>query len=116
MSLSNLTSEILKFRNERDWAVFHTPRNLSSAIAIEAAELQEVLLWKGDEEISALIASKPGHSKLSDEAADVLIYTLLFCNAAGIDPEAAVRIKLKKNGQKYPVEKSRGSAKKYSEL
>ena len=74
------------------------------------------MLWKGEEEVDHLVSSKNGHGKLSDEIADVIIYALLFCEAAGIDPEAAVRIKLKKNGEKYPVEKAKGSAAKYTEL
>ena len=116
MDAHSLISEILAFRDERDWAQFHTPKNLAAALAIEASELQELMLWKDEREVAELVASKTGHGKLSDEIADVLIYALLFCEAAGIDPEAAIRIKLQKNGEKYPVEKSKGSAKKYTDL
>ena len=116
MDLQQLAAEILAFRDERDWAQFHTPKNLAAALAIEAAELQELMLWKEAPALDALIASKTGHSRLSDEIADVLIYALLFCEAARIDPQAAVRFKLKKNAEKYPVEKAKGSAAKYSEL
>jgi dCTP diphosphatase len=116
MELPPLVKQILAFRNERDWAQFHTPKNLAAALAIEAAELQELMLWKTDAEVADLINSKPGHGKLSDEIADVLIYGILFCESAGIDPEAAIRIKLKKNAEKYPVEKARGNAKKYRDL
>jgi NTP pyrophosphatase (non-canonical NTP hydrolase) len=116
MALSPLMTEILAFRDERDWAQFHTPKNLAAALAVEAAELQELMLWKGEEEVDHLVSSKNGHAKLSDEIADVLIYALLFCDAAGIDPDAAVRIKLKKNAEKYPVDLAKGSAKKYTEF
>jgi dCTP diphosphatase len=116
MDPQSVIEEILAFRDERDWGQFHTPRNLAVALAIEAAELQELMLWKDDSEVTELVASKPGHGELSDEIADVMIYALLFCEAAGIDPEAAIRIKLQKNGEKYPVEKSKGRAAKYSEL
>jgi NTP pyrophosphatase (non-canonical NTP hydrolase) len=116
MKLSPLMNQILAFRNERDWVQFHTPQNLATALAVEVAELQELMLWKGEEEVDHLVSSKNGHGKLSDEIADVIIYALLFCEAAGIDPEAAVRIKLKKNGEKYPVEKAKGSAAKYTDL
>jgi NTP pyrophosphatase (non-canonical NTP hydrolase) len=112
----NLTREILAFRDERDWAQFHTPKNLSAALAIEVAELQELMLWKDDSDVAELMASKPGHGKLSDEIADVLIYALLFCESASIDPEAAIRIKLKKNAEKYPVDRAKGSAAKYDEF
>ena len=101
MALQDLIDEIVAFRDERDWEQFHTPRNLAAALAIEAAELQEAMLWKDEEEVAELVASKPGHVSLSDEIADVLIYALLFCEATGIDPEAAVRIKLEKNAEKY---------------
>ena len=116
MELPALVKQILAFRDERDWAQFHTPKNLAAALAVEAAELQELMLWKGEEEVDHLVSSRNGHAKLSDEIADVMIYALLFCEAAGIDPEAAVRIRLKKNGEKYPVEKAKGSAAKYTEL
>jgi NTP pyrophosphatase (non-canonical NTP hydrolase) len=114
--VDSLLAEIVAFRDERDWAQFHKPKNLAAALAIEAAELQEVMLWKDKAEVADLVASKPGHGKLSDEIADVLIYALLFCDAAGIDPDAAVRIKLKKNAEKYPVDLAKGSAKKYTEF
>ena len=116
MELPALVKQILAFRDERDWAQFHTPKNLAAALAVEAAELQELMLWKGKEEVDHLVSSKNGHVKLSDEIADVLIYALLFCDAAGIDPDAAVRIKLKKNAEKYPVDLAKGSAKKYTEF
>ena len=116
MELPALVKQILACRDERDWAQFHTPKNLAAALAVEAAELQELMLWKGEEEVDHLVSSKNGHAKLSDEIADVMIYALLFCEAAGIYPEAAVRSKLKKNGEKYPVEKAKGSATKYTEL
>ena len=116
MELPALVKQILAFRDERDWAQFHTPKNLAAALAVEAAELQELMLWKGEEEVGHLVSSKNGHAKLSDEIADVLIYALLFCDAAGIDPDAAVRIKLRKNAEKYPVDLAKGSAKKYTEF
>ena len=116
MELPAVVKQILAFRDERDWAQFHTPKNLAAALAVEAAELQELMLWKGKEEVDHLVSSKNGHVKLSDEIADVMIYALLFCDAAGIDPDAAVRIKLKKNAEKYPVDLAKGSAKKYTEF
>lgn len=116
MDAQSLISEILAFRDERDWAQFHTPKNLAAALAIEASELQELMLWKEQAEVAELVASKTGHGKLSDEIADVLIYALLFCDAVGIDPGAAIRVKLKKNAEKYSVAKARGSSTKYSEI
>jgi len=116
MELRSLLQEIVAFRDERDWKQFHTPRNLAAGLAIEAAELQEEMLWKTDAEVAELVASKPGHVSLSDEVADVLIFALLFCDATGIDPSKAILKKLEKNAEKYPVERAKGSAKKYDQL
>ena len=116
MALKALIEEIVAFRDERDWKQFHTPQNLAAALAIEAGELQEEMLWKDEVEVADLLASQQGHGRVSDEIADVLIFSLLFCEAAGIDPAASIRIKLKKNAEKYPVGRSKGSAKKYTEL
>jgi NTP pyrophosphatase (non-canonical NTP hydrolase) len=114
MELPALAKQIIAFRDARDWSQFHTTKHLATALAIEAAELQELMLWKGENEVAELVDSRSGHGKLSDEIADVLIYALLFCESVGIDPEAAIRIKLEENAEEYPVEKARGSAKKYS--
>lgn len=114
--LSQLTEEILKFRDERDWAQFHTPRNLAAALSIEAAELQEILLWKSDAEVAELMTDSRIAGRLREEVADVLIYGLLLCHSANIDPAQAIREKLKANAAKYPVEKARGRSTKYSDL
>lgn len=114
--LDELEREVLTFRNERDWEQFHTPRHLATGLSIEAAELQQEFLWKTDEETREYLESDRGHGAVSDEIADVVIYALLFAHAAGIDLEAAVRRKLAKNREKYPVAQARGSARKYTEL
>jgi len=116
MSFTELIDALRAFRDERDWAQFHSPQNLATALSIEVSELQELMLWKDAGEVEELAASKSGHGLLSDEVADVLIYALLFCDATGIDPEAAIRFKLGKNAERYPVEKAKGSAAKYTEL
>ena len=99
MDLPSLLSEIIAFRDERDWAQFHTPRNLAAALTIEAGELQEEMLWKTDAEVAELAASAAGHGSLSDEIADVMIFALLFCHSAGIDPGEAIQRKLAKNAE-----------------
>lgn len=108
-------AEILQFRNARDWAQFHTPRNLAAALSIEAAELQELMLWKSDAEVDQLQQDDKKREALRHEIADVLIYALLLANSVGVDPAAAIREKLEHNAAKYPVEKARGSAAKYTE-
>ena len=94
--LKALTEAILKFRNERDWEQFHTPRNLAAAMAIEVAELQELMLWKTDREVDQLLASGKA-DRVREEVADVLIFALLFCDSVGVDPAEAVRKKLEVN-------------------
>ena len=115
-SLNDTIAAIVEFRDERDWAQFHTPRHLAAALAVEAAELQETMLWKSDQEIADLLRSLSGRTDVSREIADVLIFALLFCHAVGLDPLASIRSKLEENARKYPPELAKGSAKKYSHL
>ena len=113
-SLTNLITEIVAFRDARDWSQFHTPRNLATALSIEAAELQESMLWKTDAEVADLTRDAASITPLRHEAADVLIYALLFCNRLGIDPAQAIRDKLALNAEKYPVDRAKGRADKYT--
>jgi len=115
-TFGELTRQILAFRDERNWKQFHHPRNLAAALAIESGELQELMLWKTDDEVRELINSPDGKQKMSAEIADVLIFALLFCNAAGIDAIDAIREKLIENARKYPVTLSRNNATKYTDL
>jgi NTP pyrophosphatase (non-canonical NTP hydrolase) len=111
-----LTQALLKFRDERNWSQFHTLRNLIVSLNLEAAELLELTQWKNDSEMAALSADNAAHEALSDECADILLYLLLIAENAGIDLETAAHNKLAKNAAKYPVEKSYGSSRKYTQL
>lgn len=113
--LSELTDLVVQFRDERDWARFHTPSHLASALSIESAEVQELFLWMSEDEISAWIEDK-GHAALKAELADVLIFLLLLSHEFDISLGKAVREKLEENAKKYPVELARGNARKYTEL
>lgn len=115
-SLQSLTEVIVKFRDERDWAQFHTPKNLAAAISIEAAELQETMLWKNQEEIEELVKSPSALARIGEEIADVCIYGILLAHSLGIDLERAIESKIAQNAQRYPVELARGNSKKHSEL
>jgi len=115
-SWDNLIEEILKFRDERDWARFHTPKNLSAAIAIESAELQERFLWKTDTEVAADLRKASEKKKIVQEVADILIYTLLFARHLNADIDGAVRAKIRSNRKRYPIARSKGVATKYTEL
>lgn len=113
-TLEVLRDRALAFRDERDWAQFHKPKDLALALGIEAAELGELFLWKSEEEIDAMEGAD--RERVADEMADVLVYLLYLSEAVGIDVAAAVEAKLAKNARKYPVEQARGSAAKWTEL
>jgi len=96
------------FRDERDWAQFHDSKNLALALSIEAAELNELFLWKKDAESEAV-----DKQRLREELADVFAYALMLAGRHGLDVSQIVKDKIALNGKKYPVESSRGSSAKY---
>jgi NTP pyrophosphatase (non-canonical NTP hydrolase) len=106
--ITQITANILAFRDARDWAQFHNSKDLSLALSIEASELLELFLWKGDEEADP--------DRLKEELADILMYALLLADKHNLDISEIIKEKIKKNNEKYPVEKSKGSARKYNEL
>jgi NTP pyrophosphatase (non-canonical NTP hydrolase) len=106
--MNEITEALIKFRNERDWEQFHNPKDLALAINIEAAELLELFLWKNAEDANP--------EKVKEELADVFAFAFLLAEKYGFDVKEIILDKIKKNGEKYPVEKAKGSAKKYNEL
>ena len=115
-TVAELKSRILAFVRERDWEQFHAPKNLSMALAAEAAELMEHFLWSSPD-ASRVVAGDPAkRAKIAEELADIIIYALEFANATGLDVASAVDSKMALNRAKYPVEKARGRADKYTEL
>jgi NTP pyrophosphatase (non-canonical NTP hydrolase) len=111
-----LLASILKFRDDREWKQFHTIRNLINALSIEVSELQELLLWKSDDEVLAISKSDEFLAEIARETADVMIYSLLLADAAGIDLNEAIQKKLAENAAKYPIELAKGSSAKYTAL
>ncbi|NJB87285.1 NTP pyrophosphatase (non-canonical NTP hydrolase) [Lewinella marina] len=99
---------LTRFRDERDWQQFHNAKDLAVALNIESAELLELFLWKSPEEAD--------RSKVAEELADVIAYALLLADKYGLDISEIVKDKVKQNGEKYPVNKAKGSARKYDEL
>ena len=106
--INKITEELRKFRDERDWAQFHNPKDLALALSIEASELLELFLWKSAE------AADP--NKVKEELADVFAYALLLADKYNFDVIQIVHEKIEKNRLKYPIDKARGTAKKYHEL
>ncbi len=105
---------VLEFRRKRDWEQFHQPKELAAVITVEASELLEIFQWKSHDEVARLLES-PARGRVEDEIADVVILLSYLCHDLGLDVNAAVLAKLKKNEAKYPVEKSYGNARKYDE-
>ena len=104
--MQELMNEIIKFQKERDWKKFHTPENLAKSISIEAAELLEHFQWGKECDVG----------EVSEELADVLIYCMYMADALDLDIKEIIFNKMNKNAIKYPVDKSKGNAKKYTEF
>lgn len=110
----DLLDALLSFRREREWEQFHTPKNLSAAIAVEAAELLECFQWAADSDLDALVVKE--REAIEREVADIAILLSYLSHDLGIDLNEVMRRKLELNRSKYPVELARGSAKKYDRL
>jgi NTP pyrophosphatase (non-canonical NTP hydrolase) len=106
--IQQIIDELIKFRNVRDWEQFHNPKDLALAINVEAGELLEIFLWKKSEDANI--------ENIKEELADVFAFAFLLAEKYDLDVKQIVLDKIKKNGEKYPVEKARGTAKKYDEL
>lgn len=106
--MNEIIKKLIEFRNERDWEQFHNPKDLALAINVEAGELLELFLWKN--------ASEANPDKVKEELADVFAFAFLLAEKYNFDVKEIVLEKIKKNGEKYPVEKAKGTAKKYNEL
>lgn len=112
--LKTLTEMVIKFRDERDWKQFHNPKDSAIALVSEAVEVLDELKWKSPEEIEEYLKTKK--SKIGDELCDVLFWVLLMMHDLNIDIKKQFVSKMKENARKYPVHKSKGNHKKYSEL
>jgi dCTP diphosphatase len=115
-TVSELKSRVLAFARERDWEQFHSPKNLSMALAAESGELMEHFLWSSPAQSTTIATDPAKRQKIAEELADVVIYALEFANVTGLDVAAAIEAKMAANAQKYPVEKARGKSAKYTEL
>ena len=109
-----LLNKLLDFRRERDWEQFHTIRNLSAALCVEASELLEHFRWARDSEINKIIQKQ--RVEIENELADVTILLSYLCHDLGVSIEDAVSNKLELNRTKYPVEKAKGTSTKYNNL
>ena len=106
--IEEIIKKLIEFRNERDWEQFHNPKDLALAINVEAGELLELFLWKKPEEANI--------EKVKEELADVLAFAFLLAEKYKLDIKKIMLDKIKDNAIKYPIDKSKGTAKKYDEL
>lgn len=113
-SLRDLALQLDKFAKEREWQPFHSPKNLASALVVEAGELLEHFQWLTEAQSREVSPEK--RKIIGSEIADVLLYLIQLSSALGIDPISAAQEKVKANALKYPIDKARGTSKKYDEL
>ena len=109
--LKELLSLLEKFRDERDWGQFHDSKNLALALSIEAAELNELFLWKKESDSESV-----DKERLREELADVFAYAIMLAGRHGLDVSEIVKEKIEKNARKYPIEQSQGRSNKYKDL
>ena len=109
--MKELMNRINQFRDDRDWRKFHNEKDLAISISLEASELLELFQWKNSEEVV-----ESSLNEIKEELADVLIYSLMMADNLNLDVDDIIKNKLDLNERKYPIEKSRGSNKKYNEL
>lgn len=117
VSIARLKLILRQFRDKRNWAQFHDPKNLAEAITIEASELLELFLWKRPEEIERLVKSdKSFKMEVENELADVFCFALNLVNSLDLDVSTIVQRKISCNAKRYPIRKARGNAAKYTKL
>ena len=115
MDIEELQKEVIEFRDARDWAQYHNPKDLGISLTLEAAELLEIFQWKNPQEVEACKRDPESRRRVKKELGNILIYALNMCHAFGFDPSEVILEKLEINEKKYPVVKAKGNPKKYNE-
>ncbi len=116
INVAPLTRALDRFADERDWAQFHSPKNLVMALSAEVGELTEIFQWMTEEQSKEAGVRAETSQAVRDELADVQLYLVRLAAVLGVDLNSAVCDKIQKNALKYPVEKARGSSKKYTQI
>jgi len=115
-TLGELKKLVSHFRDERDWKQFHKPKDLAISVSVEAGELLELFQWKTDSEVRNILDDPAKLEQLKHEIADIVVYCLAMSDIIAFDLADAIRNKLESNAKKYPIDKSKGKATKYTEL
>lgn len=116
MNLEKIKSEITQFNNQRNWGEYHSVKNLSMALSVEASELLEIFQWMKEKESNEISKDSVEFIQVKNELADIFVYLLQITMKLNIDLEAAVTEKMKLNAEKYPIEKALGNSKKYTQF
>ena len=111
--MRELQARVIQFRDDRDWAQYHNPKDLAISLSLEAAELLEIFQWKASNEVAGLRSDSQIQEKVREELGDIFIYALTLAHEFGFDPAEVVLDKLRVNERRYPKEKVRGKAEKY---
>lgn len=116
INVEKINNEVTKFIEARDWDQFHSIKNLSMALSVETSELVEIFQWLKEDESNNVSNNPKLKSKVEEEIADIFVYLLRIAIKSNINIEDVVLAKIEKNAEKYPIEKAKGSAKKYNDL
>jgi NTP pyrophosphatase (non-canonical NTP hydrolase) len=114
MNIQELQAKVIQFRDERDWAQYHNPKDLAISLSLEAAELLEVFQWKNAAQVETLKSDADIRDRVKEELGDIFIYALTMAHEFGLDPSEIVLQKLRVNEEKYPADKVKGRADKYT--
>ena len=114
MNIQELQAKVIQFRDERDWAQYHNPKDLAISLSLEAAELLEVFQWKDAEQVKALKSDSEIRQRIKEELGDIFIYALTLAHEFGLDPAKVILNKISINEKKYPVDKVKGKSTKYT--
>jgi len=114
MDIKELEEKVIDFRDQRDWAKYHNPKDLAISLSLEAGELLEIFQWKSQDEVELIKTDPKQRQGVKEELGDILIYALTMAHEFGFDPAEVILEKVEINDKKYPVEKARGRADKYT--
>ena len=115
LDTKDLQKRVIEFRDRRDWAKYHNPKDLAIPLSLEAAELLKIFQWKDPEEVDELKANEKALKQVKEELGDILIYSLTLAHEFNLDPSEIILDKILVNDKRYPADKVRGKSKKYTE-
>ena len=115
MEMQELQAKVIRFRDERDWAQYHNPKDLAISLCLEASELLEIFQWKSSEQVEKVKSDPEMRNRVKEELGDIFIYALTIAHEFGLDPTQIVFDKIETNEKKYPAEKVKGKSKKYTQ-